>query len=155
GSAGVQPAKEYPGRRCAEGASGLQRITFGGLCFFALRTFGHRSYASENSPAQCLSRHGSPSVPSRLAPVTTTSFSRAIPVLDEKGRPCTYWGLSSPRSMKIVERSKLRRVHSRSKGLCRSRSKPPVGTPPQLKSNIRLPRHLALTNRGRSHAHPI
>ena len=47
GSAGVQPDEEYPGRRCANGASGPGTDTCFGAIFFAI---GHRSYALKNAP---------------------------------------------------------------------------------------------------------
>src|SRR5215813_7421008 len=43
GSAGVQTDKEYPGRRCANGASGPWEKSPPGVFF----TIGHRCYASE------------------------------------------------------------------------------------------------------------
>lgn len=46
GSAGTQPDKGYPGRRCAKGAVGPWRVRLSGA--FRLQPFEHRNYASEN-----------------------------------------------------------------------------------------------------------
>src|SRR5262245_652924 len=51
GSAGVQPDKEYPGRRCAAGASPLKESSSRGLF---VGTSGHRSHASENALGKLL-----------------------------------------------------------------------------------------------------
>jgi hypothetical protein len=51
GSAGVQPDKEYPGRRCAAGASPLIGFILQGSFF---GTSGHRSDAFENAPGELL-----------------------------------------------------------------------------------------------------
>ena len=103
GSAGVQPDEEYPGRRCADGASGPRGQPSGALLC-------HRT------PELCLkkltfiasSTSFAPRFASLLALVTATSFSRQSleNPQDSRSRPCTYLGLSLPRSMKIVERSK-------------------------------------------------
>jgi hypothetical protein len=51
GSAGVQPDKEYPGRRCAAGASPLKDSSFRGLF---VGSSGHRSHAFENALRELL-----------------------------------------------------------------------------------------------------
>jgi len=62
GSAGVQPDKEYPGRRCTDGAGPLRDNLQG----FFVASIGHRSHASENAPG-CRLRRVFPSTDRVLA----------------------------------------------------------------------------------------
>jgi hypothetical protein len=106
GSAGVQPDKEYPGRRCADGASGPWSAISRGL-FVAI---GHRSYAfktHQDVGSSIVAR-----VPSRLGCSRLVFRDQAI-LPSRGGRPCTYEELSRRRFMKITERSKkVEWVHS-------------------------------------------
>jgi hypothetical protein len=100
GSAGVQPDKEYPGRRCADGASDLWGIKTSRGLFCRHRT---PESCLENAPAS-----------SRRLRFGLRSDSIAFSLVGGRSsRPCTYWGLSQGRSMKIIERSyKSEQVHS-------------------------------------------
>src|SRR5262249_45384580 len=97
GSAGVQPDKEYPGRRCAAGASPLKDSSSRGL-FLAPADTG--AMPSKTRRESCSRRH----VGSCLRFGTVAGSSRGR----RSCRPCTYRGLSFGRSMKITERSKRR-----------------------------------------------
>ena len=97
GSAGVQPDKEYPGRRCADGASGPWGIKPPGVFFCHHRT---PESCLENAPEQLAKASPSGHDSSQLG-YDRFLFRRA----GDRRRPCTYRGLSRGRSMKITERS--------------------------------------------------
>lgn len=56
GSAGTQPDKGYPGRRCAKGAVGPWQVRLSGA--FCFLPFGRRRHASENPSDESPSRLG-------------------------------------------------------------------------------------------------
>ena len=107
GSAGVQPDKEYPGRRCADGASPLGNQTSRGL-FLSPSDTGVMPWKTHRDTSTDVSfSHGSVSVwRDRLL------FGFA----GDPRRPCTYGGLSRGRSMKIIERSENRSRFIQTKG---------------------------------------
>ena len=89
----------------------------------SIRRLGRRDRrAVENGPAGCSSEVARRSPPAgRTGAESGSSKPIAGKAVDsdllsyraiEKRRPCTYAGLSFRRSMKIVERSQRRRVHS-------------------------------------------
>jgi hypothetical protein len=131
GSAGVQPDEEYPGRRCAEGASAWR--DFSCQAFFvppsdtarhALKT--HRQNNRQRCPFSTIlvlrvrpSRSTSSNGQSSKSP---RHLSGALP-----GRP--------ERPMKIVERSEKERAGPfKPGGLCRSRPMHCVGAPPSTRN---------------------
>ena len=71
GSAGVQPDKEYPGRRCADGASGPRGQTSGALLYHRTPELCLEKLTCTLSATAFAFRFAS-----LLAPVTATSFSR-------------------------------------------------------------------------------
>jgi hypothetical protein len=86
GSAGVQPDKEYPGRRCADGASAPGGSSRRG----PFRIIGHQSHALKNPPSNPLAlgpfgRVSRPCLRLSLCLLVVTAI---------KGRLATYWGLS-------------------------------------------------------------
>jgi hypothetical protein len=80
GSAGVQPDKEYPGRRCADGASGPWSLTGGRV------VSGHH-----RTPESCLRKPTftvpNTSLPSAMVPVPACGWSLQLQFLGDRASP--------------------------------------------------------------------
>jgi hypothetical protein len=151
GSAGVQPDKEYPGRRCTNGAGPSEGYSSEGSLFhWSSEPCLENPPVALATPGAChegrllgtLLKHLR-----SLVAVCRSSSSRRHPLTKAwSTSPRHLWGTLHGRSMKItsvvelaVHREVMRRVHSTNRDSRQARSIASPGTPPPRSRNYLRP----------------